>query len=125
MLEGVLLGLIGTTIVGILTFALQVRLPYKKMLIFTGVLIGIILLTMVSNTVHVMQSLGWLPISPIRGLFIPYWMGQWFGLFATWEGIILQIAAATFVIGGYFLAEHHNKQHRQRPHKPTEHGAVT
>jgi high-affinity iron transporter len=60
-----------------------------------------------------MQVIGWLPITPIQGVFIPYWMGQWFGLFATWQGILLQIVALIVVIGSYFLAEYQTKQHRQ------------
>jgi len=112
VLQGVALGLLGTAIVGVITFALQVRLPYKKMLIVTGVMIGGVLLTMVGNTVRVMQSVGWLPITPVQGLYLPYWMGQWFGLFATWQGIGLQIVAAVFVIGSYFWAEHINRQKR-------------
>jgi high-affinity iron transporter len=124
VLQGVALGLLGTAVVGLITFALQVRLPYKKMLIVTGVLIGGVLLTMVGHTVHVMQSIGWLPITPISGLFIPYWMGQWFGLFATWQGVILQFAAAAFVIGSYFLAEHQNQRQRIRAQQPVEAGQV-
>ncbi|MBZ0298887.1 MAG: FTR1 family protein [Anaerolineae bacterium] len=120
VLQGVLLGLLGTAVVGVITFALQVRLPYKKMLVVTGVMIGGVLLTMVGHTVHVMQSIGWLPITPIQGLYLPYWMGTWFGLFATWQGIILQIAATTFVIGSYFLAEYQTKRQRSRPHAAVE-----
>jgi high-affinity iron transporter len=82
------------------------------MLVVTGVMIGVVLLTMVGHTVHVMQSVGWMPITPLPGVFIPYWMGQWFGLFATFQGVGLQIAAAVFVIGSYFLAEHQNKARR-------------
>jgi high-affinity iron transporter len=48
---------------------------------------------------------GWLPIHPIRWLSLPSWAGLWFGLFATWEGLLLQAAAAAFVIGSYVLAE--------------------
>ncbi len=113
VLQGVVIGFVATCIVGFITFRLQMRLPYKKMLIATGILIGGVLLVMVGNTVHVMQVVGWLPITPIQGLYFPFWMGQWFGLFATWQGIIAQTAAATFVIGSYFLAEHQNKRHRQ------------
>jgi high-affinity iron transporter len=75
------------------------------MLIVTGVMIGGVLLTMVGNTVHILQLIGWLPIHPIGRLTLPYWTGLWFGLFPTWEGILLQIAAAVFVIGSYVLAE--------------------
>jgi high-affinity iron transporter len=119
VLQGILLGLLGTAIVGVLTFALQVRLPYKKMLVVTGVMIGFVLLTMVGNTVHVLQSLGWLPVTPIGGVFLPYWMGQWFGLFATVEGIALQVGATAFVLGSYFLAEYRSRKNRERARSAT------
>lgn len=112
VLEGVAIGLAATAVVGFLTFKLQVRLPYKKMLVFTGILIGAVLVTMVGNTVHVLQVVGWMPITPISGVYLPYWLGRWFGVFATWQGIILQIASAVFVIGSYFWAEH--LSHRKR-----------
>jgi high-affinity iron transporter len=111
VLAGVALALLATALVGVITFKLQVNLPYKKMLIFTGVLIGGVLLVMVGNTVHVMQVVGWLPIHPIGGVTLPFWLGTWFGLYATWEGIALQIAAAMFVLGSYALAE-------RRIHRP-------
>jgi high-affinity iron transporter len=112
VLQGVAIGLVGVAVVGVITFVLQMKLPYKKMLVVTGVMIGFVLLVMVGNTVHVMQSVGWLPITPITGLYVPFWVGQWFGVFATWQGVGLQIAAAAFVIGSYFLAERAN--HRKR-----------
>jgi high-affinity iron transporter len=120
VMQGVLIGLAGVAVVGVITFALQAKLPYKKMLIVTGVMIGFVLLTMVGHTVHVMQSVGWLPITPITGIDIPFWMGQWFGLFATWQGIGLQIFAGAFVIGSYFWAEHINKQKRTAPRARAE-----
>ena len=113
VLGGVALGLGGTLLIGFLVFALQAKLPHKKMLIVTGIMIGGVLLVMVGNTAHVLQIVGWLPIHPLRGLTLPYWTGLWFGLFATWEGIGLQAAAGTFVIGSYLLAE--RLQHRQQP----------
>jgi len=117
---GVLVGLAGTFLVGWVIFRLQVRLPYKKMLIVTGIFIGVVLLTMVGNTVHVLQLVGWLPLHPIRLLTLPYWLGMWFGVYATWEGIVLQIAAGAFVIGSYFLAEQMQKRtHKQRLQRPT------
>jgi high-affinity iron transporter len=112
---GVLAGLAGTFLIGWVIFRLQVRLPYKKMLIVTGVFIGVVLLTMVGNTVHILQLIGWLPLHPLRFLTLPYWLGMWFGIYATWEGIILQAAASAFVLGSYFLAEYLQKRsHKQR-----------
>lgn len=117
VIQGVLLGSIGVAIVGFITFSLQVRLPYKKMLIVTGVMIGFVLVTMVGHTAQAMQSVGWMPITPIPGLQIPYWMGQWFGLYPTVQGIGLQVLAAVFVIGSYFLAEHQQKVKRVNARK--------
>lgn len=110
VLAGVAIGLAATAVVGWLVFGLQARLPHKKMLIATGVLIGAVLLMMVGNTVHVLQVVGWLPIHPLGWVTFPYWSGMWLGLYATWEGIGLQLAAGTFVIGSYFLAERLQKR---------------
>lgn len=105
VLQGTALGLACVFLAGWLTFKLQSRLPYKRMLVWTGVLIGVVLLIMVGNTVHVMQVVGWLPVHPIRWLTLPYWVGMWFGTYATVEGLVLQGAAAVFVIGSYLAAE--------------------
>ena len=99
------MGLVGVLGVGYITFRLQSRLPYKQMLVVTGVLIGAVLLVMVGNTTHVLQIVGWAPLHPIRTLTLPYWFGLWFGVYATWGGLLLQAAAAIFVIGSYVLSE--------------------
>jgi high-affinity iron transporter len=115
VLSGVALGLVATVVVGVITFVLQARLPYKKMLIATGIMIGGVLLVMAGNTVHVLQVVGWLPIHAIVALPLPYWAGMWFGLYPTWEGILLQAAAAIFVIGSYYLAEWQKKHRKRQP----------
>ncbi len=118
VLSGVAIALAGVVLIGVITFKLQSNLPYKKMLIYTGVMIGAVLLVMVGNTVHVLQVVGWLPIHLIPGVTVPIWMSTWFGLFPTWEGIGLQFASAAFVIGSYYWAEY--LTHRSR-HKPAKH----
>ncbi len=45
-------------VVGLITFVLQARLPYKKILIATGIMIGGVLLVMVGNTIHILQVIG-------------------------------------------------------------------
>lgn len=115
VLTGTAAGLLLVILLGILTFRLQVRLPYKTMLIVTGVLIGIVLLQMTGKTVYTMQVVGWMPIHPIQQVSIPYWWGVWFGIYPTWEGLALQFAAAGFVIGSYFLAERSQKGKRRQP----------
>ncbi len=110
VLSGVAMGLVATALIGVIPFTVQARLPYKKMLIVTGLMIGGVLLVMVGHTVHVMQVVGWLSIHLVPSLTLPYWTGIWFGLYPTWEGIGLQAVAAIFVIGSYYLAEWQKKQ---------------
>ncbi|MCB9452862.1 MAG: FTR1 family protein [Anaerolineaceae bacterium] len=105
VMQGVALGLLGVALVGVLIFFLQVKLPYKKLLIVTGMMIGVVLLVMVGNTVHVLQAVGWLPITPVQGMYVPLWMGQWLGIFPTWQGLILQFVTMIYIFGSYYLAE--------------------
>jgi high-affinity iron transporter len=113
VLAGVSLGLVFTAAVGALTFALERKLPYKRMLIVTGALISLVLVVMVGNTMRVLQGVGWIPITPID-FDLPLWMGTWLGVFPTWETIGGQIAAFAFVIGSYFLAEWMRKRSVRR-----------
>jgi high-affinity iron transporter len=120
VLAGVGLGLALTAVVGALTFILERRLPYKRMLIVTGVLISLVLVVMVGNTARTLQGIGWLPITPLDIEF-PLWMGTWLGIFPTVESLVAQAAAFAFVIGSYFLAEWVRKRHlRGAPSSPPQ-----
>jgi high-affinity iron transporter len=114
VLEGVALGLLGTVAIGFLVFKVQAKLPYKRMLILTGLLITAVLMTMVGNTVHLFQAVGWMPINLIDGVQFPYWAGVWLGLYPTWEGIIAQFLSGAFVISSYFIAEELQARERRR-----------
>src|SRR3954467_2962384 len=105
VVEGVLIGLAGTAVVGVLTFKLQRRLPYKKMLIVTGVMVGFVLVVMIGGTAATFPELGWLP-PPSLGVQVPDWAGRWFEVYPTVETVGVQIAAGVFVIGSYYLAEY-------------------
>jgi high-affinity iron transporter len=104
VLEGVGLGAACTAIIGLLTFAAHRRLPYKRMLVATGVMLGFVLVVMVGESVQEMQQAGWLPVSPLP-IAIPTWAGVWFALFPTVQGLAAQAAAAFAVIGSYLVAE--------------------
>ena len=104
VLAGVTLGLAMVAAVGVITFKLEQRLPYKRMLVVTGVLIALVLVVLVGNTARTLQGVGWLSITPID-VELPLWMGTWLGIFPTWETIGAQLGALAFVIGSYFLAE--------------------
>ena len=90
VLIGVAIGLAATLAVGYLTIRLQRKLPHKKMLVATGLLILWVLVVMVGTTVQTMQVVGWIPVTPVEGLRLPYWAGLWLGIFPTWEGLLAQ-----------------------------------
>ncbi len=104
VLEGVALGLLFTAVVGVFTFWLHHRLPYRRMLILTGVLVGVVLVVMVGGTALTFGELGWIPLTATP-FTVPEWMGSWFELYSYWETIAAQVLAAGFVIGSYYLAE--------------------
>ena len=108
VLKGALLGMMLTGIVAVLTFVLQQRLPYRKMLITTGILLGVVLLVMVGEQAQEMQLAHWISTTPIESLkpYIPTWMGLWFAVFPTVETLVAQVIAAVLVIGSYYAARH-------------------
>ncbi|MGA2925756.1 MAG: iron permease [Solirubrobacteraceae bacterium] len=106
VLEGVVIGGLCTAAVGVLTFGLHQRLPYRRLLIITGVMLLSVLLVSVGEEVNEMQLAGWIGTSTIHGLQIPGWMGTWFSLFNNWETFIGQAIALVLVIGSYLLAQY-------------------
>ncbi len=104
VLEGVAIGFALTVGAGAITFSAQRRLPYRKMLVATGILLGFVLLVMVGESVQEMQLAGWLPATPI-GIQFPGFVNLWFAAFPTVEGLAAQALAAMLVIGSYFAAE--------------------
>src|SRR6202045_2364893 len=108
VLKGALLGLFLSGIVAILTFVLQKHLPYRKMLISTGILLGVVLLVMVGEEAQEMQLAHWISKTNIDWLtnVIPTWMGIWFAVFPTYETMATQLLATILVLGSYYGASH-------------------
>jgi high-affinity iron transporter len=108
VLKGALLGIVLSGMVAVLTFVLQRRLPYRKMLITTGILLGMVLLVMVGEQAQEMQLAHWIPTTQIDRLanVIPPWMGMWFAVFPTVETLVAQLIAAVLVVGSYYAARH-------------------
>ena len=98
-----------------LTFWLHHKLPYKKMLVLTGVLVGVVLVVMIGGTALSFQDLGWLPRHPTP-FTLPTWMGSWFEMYSTWETLGVQFVAALFVLGSYWLAK------ELKVNRPQRHG---
>ncbi len=103
---GVLLGILFTGVVAILTFVAHRKLPYKKMLVLTGVLLGAVLLIMAGEQAQEMQLAHWLPTTVVPPLanVIPAWMGLWFSVFPTVQTLAAQGLAGALVVGSYFAA---------------------
>jgi high-affinity iron transporter len=104
VLEGVALGFAFTLAAGAITFSAQHRLPYRRMLVATGVLLGFVLLVMVGESVQELQLAGWLPTTSI-GVGFPGFISLWFATFPTVEGLAAQAGAAALVLGSYAVAE--------------------
>ncbi|MGH9585520.1 MAG: FTR1 family protein [Acidobacteriaceae bacterium] len=103
---GVAFGLLFTAIVAVLTFFAHRKLPYRRMLVLTGILLGVVLLIMVGEQAQEMQAAHWLTTTTIPFLAdrIPAWMGLWFSVFPTVESLSAQFLAALAVLGSYFIA---------------------
>ena len=103
---GVLLGVFFAGVVAVLTFIAHRRLPYRRMLVLTGILLGGVLLVMVGEQAQEMQLAHWLPKTDLPRLanVIPSWMGLWFSIFPTVETLAAQAGAGLVVLGSYFAA---------------------
>lgn len=106
VLGGVIIGAALAGVVALLTFAARRKLPYKQMLVVTGVMLGAVLLVMVGEQVQEMQLAHWLPTTTIPSLArtIPDWMGMWFGVFPNVQSMVAQCVAAVLVLGSFFAA---------------------
>jgi high-affinity iron transporter len=113
VLGGVLIGLAGTAAVGILTFYAHHKLPYKRMLVLTGVLLGIVLVVMIGGSARTLQDLGVLSTTPTP-FGLPDWWARWFEMVPTWETLGVQLSAGLFVLGSYYAAEWWSKEKRRR-----------
>src|ERR1017187_3135731 len=107
---GALLGLILTGMVAVLTFVANRRLPYRKMLIITGVMLGGVLLVMVGEQAQEMQLAHWIPTTVISiggaSQWLPAWAGLWFSVYPTVETLAAQAIAAAIVVGSSYYARH-------------------
>jgi high-affinity iron transporter len=102
---GAMVGLALTFLAGVLTFFAHQKLPYKNMLVVTGVLLGIVLFVMTGETVQEMQQAGWIPTTRIP-VWIPGWASLWFSVIPTVETMVSQVLAVVLVVGSYGLYQY-------------------
>jgi high-affinity iron transporter len=89
-------------LIGMLTFRYGVKLPYRKLMVFTGILVVSIMVTFIGSTVRLFQVVNWMPIHPVYSLHLPNWSGLWLGLYPSWEGLLIPPLALVYV-GGVWL----------------------
>ncbi len=114
VLEGVTIGILFTAAVGVLTFSRHQKLPYKRLLIVTGVMLLAVLIVMVGEEVNEMQLAGWIGTTSF-GTW-PGWLGEWLSLFPNVETVVAQVGAIVLVLGSYLMAEY------MRIWRPRRHG---
>lgn len=111
-LLGLFAGLAVIALAGWAIFRWGKKLPYRKLLVITGVLVVSILATFLGSTVRLFQTVGWLPIHPIEGLEIPTWMGTWLGLYPSWEGLLIPLAGFAYVGGAWLFVRWQGERSR-------------
>jgi high-affinity iron transporter len=114
VLLGALLGLFFTGIVAVLTFVAHRKLPYRKMLVLTGIMLGFVLLVMVGEQAQEMQLAGWINTTSIDSLekIIPDWAGLWFSVFPTVQTLLAQALALVLVVGSYYASRYYSARTR-------------
>lgn len=127
VLKGAVVGVVLASAVAALTFVAHRRLPYKKMLVGTGVLLGVVLLVMVGEQAQEMQLAHWLPTTNLPALapLLPQWMGTWFSLFPTLETLLAQALAALLVLGSYWIATRPPRRASQAQSWPQKQPVIT
>ncbi len=126
VLKGVVLGTLLAGIVAVIAFIANHRLPYRKMLIATGVLLGLVLLVMVGEQAQEMQLAGWLSTTPLPALaaVIPAWVGLWFAIFPTVETLLAQGIALVLVLGSYALVQRQLRRDAQAARLASEEASI-
>jgi high-affinity iron transporter len=105
VLEGVALGGLFTAAVGVLTFNLHAKLPYKRLLIITGAMLLVVLFVMVGEEIQEMQQAGWIGTTSL-GFTLPGWLGQWLSVFPNVQTVVAQVLAILIVVGSYVGAQY-------------------
>ncbi len=105
VLAGVTAGFIFIGTIGMLIMFFGAKLPYRKLLVVTGVLVVSIMVTFVGSGVRLFQTVGWLPVHPLPGIDLPNWVGVWLGIYPSWEGVLIPPLALVYVGGAWLYTK--------------------
>ena len=119
VLAGALAGFGFIGAIGTLIMVFGAKLPYRKLLVFTGVLVVSIMVTFMGSAVRLFQTVSWLPVHPLPHLTLPNWLGVWFGLYPSWEGLLIPPLALVYVAGAWLYAKVTAQSAQQKYAVPT------
>jgi high-affinity iron transporter len=105
VLLGVMAGFAFIGTIGMLIMFFGAKLPYRKMLIVTGLLVVSIMVTFMGSGVRLFQTVGWLPVHPLPGFNFPNWVGVWLGIYPSWEGLLIPPLALVYVGGAWLYTK--------------------
>ncbi len=114
VLKGLAIGGSAIAIMGFGVFYIGAKMPYREMLVYTGMLVFLVLFTFLGSTTRLFQTVGWLPVHPIPGFSLPTWMGVWLGVYPTWEGIIIPFLSFVYVGGAWLWVKVSSKRAQKR-----------
>jgi high-affinity iron transporter len=114
VLLGVAAGFVFIGTIGMLILFFGAKLPYRKLLVVTGVLVVSIMVTFLGSAVRLFQTVSWLPVHPLPGLSLPNWLGVWFGIYPSWEGVLIPPLALVYVGGAWLYAKIAAKRAQQK-----------
>lgn len=104
---GALVGMLFSGILAFLSFVGNQRVPYKRMLVLTGILLAMVLFIMVGEQVFEMEQAGWFSAVNVVWLdWVPSWAGTWLSIFPDWPTVIAQVVAMGLVFGSYYLSRY-------------------
>lgn len=104
---GAMVGIMFSGILAFLSFVGNQRIPYKRMLVLTGVLLAAVLFIMVGEQVFEMEQAGWFTAINLGWLdWVPAWAGTWFSIFPDLFTVIAQATALVLVLGSYFVSRY-------------------
>ena len=105
VLVGVLAGFLFIGTVGALIIFFGAKLPYRKLLVLTGLLVVSIMVTFMGSAARLFQTVSWLPVHPIPGVSFPNWVGVWLGIYPSWEGLLIPPMALVYVGGAWLYTK--------------------
>ena len=114
VLVGALAGFAFIGTIGMLIMFFGAKLPYRKLLVVTGVLVVSIMVTFLGSAVRLFQTVGWLPVHPLPGLDVPNWAGVWLGIYPSWEGLLIPPLALVYVAGAWLFTKIASKNAQQK-----------